>query len=120
MQDYRKLIVWQKSHELTLKVYRASSGFPRTEIYGLVSQMRRAASSVPANIAEGCGREGPNELRRFLSIAYGSASELDYHLLLAKDLEYLDQQRHDELHDLLSQVRRMLNTLIKKLTTQNP
>jgi four helix bundle protein len=119
MQDYRKLIVWQKSHALTLEIYRVTQTFPKSELYGLVSQIRRAASSIPANIAEGCGREGSKELKRFLSIAYGSASELDYHLLLAKDLNFLGEEEHKHLEKLLSEVRRILNTFIKKLMTHN-
>jgi four helix bundle protein len=119
MQDYRKLIVWQKSHQLTLEIYRVTQTFPKSELYGLVSQVRRSASSIPANIAEGCGREGSNELKRFLSIAYGSASELDYHLLLAKDLNYLEEEEHKHLEKLLSEVRRILNTFIKKLKTHD-
>ena len=86
MQDFRDLKVWQKSHQLTLEVYRSTATFPREELYGLTSQIRRASSSIPANIAEGCGRNSPNELRRFLEIAMGAASELEYHLLLARDL----------------------------------
>jgi four helix bundle protein len=89
MQDFRKLAVWQKSHELTLSLYELTGTFPREEMYGLTSQVRRASSSIPANIAEGCGRDGDAELSRFLQISMGSASELEYHLLLARDLKYL-------------------------------
>jgi four helix bundle protein len=96
MQGFRNLRVWDKAHRLTLEIYRFSRSFPREEIYGLTSQMRRSASSVGANIAEGCGRHGDGEMSRFLQIALGSASELEYHLLLARDLEllkYVDYQR---------------------------
>jgi four helix bundle protein len=83
MQDFRKLVAWRKAHELTLRVYDVTASFPKDEVYGLTSQMRRASSSIPANIAEGCGRNGNAELARFVYIALGSASELEYHLLLA-------------------------------------
>lgn len=89
MRDFRKLQVWEKSHLLTLNIYRITADFPRDEVYGLVSQMRRASSSVPVNLAEGCGRDGDTELRRFAQIALGSASELQYHLLLSRDLGYI-------------------------------
>jgi len=79
MQDFKKLEVWRKAHELTLDVYRATESFPRTEVYGLTTQLRRSCSSIPANIAEGCGRGTNGDLGRFLRIAAGSASELEYH-----------------------------------------
>ena len=94
MQDFKKMAVWQKSHALTLALYQATISFPRDEMYGLTSQLRRAGSSIPANIAEGCGRNGNAELARFLYIAMGSASELEYHLLLARDLGYLAEQTY--------------------------
>jgi len=83
MKDFRELKVWEKAHQLTLEVYKATTIFPKDELYGLTSQIRRACASIPANIAEGCGRRGDAEFARFLGIAMGSASELDYHLLLA-------------------------------------
>ncbi|HEX2712253.1 MAG TPA: four helix bundle protein, partial [Candidatus Acidoferrales bacterium] len=83
MKDYRELKVWQRAHDLTLAVYQATGSFPREELYGLTTQMRRASSSIAANLAEGCGRGGDAELNRFCSIASGSASELQYFLLLA-------------------------------------
>jgi len=89
MQDYRKLKVWQKAHELALAVYEASARFPREEVYALTSQIRRAAASVPSNIVEGCGRGSNAELMRFLYIALGSANEVEYQLLLARDLGFL-------------------------------
>ena len=119
MQDYRKLDVWQRAHQLVLAVYTASAAFPGREAYSLTDQTRRAATSLPANIAEGCGRETTAELRRFLFIAMGSASELDYHLLLAHDLNYLDATIYQRLNDELNIIRRMLNALIQKLTTRN-
>jgi four helix bundle protein len=89
MQDYKKLKIWQKGHELTLLTYTVTKTFPKDELYGLTNQMRRAASSIPANIAEGCGRNSQAELGRFVTIAAGSAFELDYHAYLANDLNYL-------------------------------
>lgn len=113
MKDFRKLKVWEKSHALTLNVYRATQLFPKDERFGLVDQARRACASIPANIAEGCGRSGDAELGRFLQIAMGSASELEYHLLLAKDLGYLSTDDHSSLtHDLV-EVKQMLASLIK-------
>jgi four helix bundle protein len=116
MRDFRKLDVWEKSHQLTLHIYAVTNSFAREEQYGLTSQIRRAATSIPSNIAEGCGRDGDAELARFLRIALGSASELEYQLLLAKDLAYLSDSSHDELtHDVI-EVKRMLGGLIHRLT----
>jgi four helix bundle protein len=89
MRDFRELKVWEKAHAMALNVYRATAQFPRDELYGLTSQVRRACTSIPANIVEGCGRNGDAELARFFRIAMGSASELEYHLLLASDLNFL-------------------------------
>jgi len=114
MRDFRKLAVWQKAHLLTLRIYAASAGFPRDEIYGLTSQLRRSASSIPANIAEGCGRRGDAELARFLDIAMGSASELEYHLYLAHELGYLTND--DEAVSLETiEVKRMLTGFGQRL-----
>ena len=98
MKDFRDLKVWEKAHALVLKCYEATKPFPREEIFGLVSQIRRAAASVPANIAEGCGRRGNAELHRFLQMAMGSANELEYHLLLSKDLGYLKPENHQRIN----------------------
>lgn len=119
MQDYRKLVVWQRAHRFVLSVYAATAAFPDDEKYGLTSQIKRAVTSIPANIAEGCGRETTSELRRFLYIAMGSASELDYHLLLARDLNFLEGPLHEQLSNELVEVRRMLNSLIQTLSTKN-
>lgn len=115
MRDFRDLLVWKKAHELTMAVYRATTGFPREERFGLTSQIRRSCTSIPANIAEGCGRSGDPEFSRFLTIAMGSASELEYHLLLANDLELLSDTDHGELADKLTEVKRMLGGLIGKV-----
>lgn len=113
MKDFRSLEVWQKAHQLTLSAYRATRSFPSDERFGLTSQIRRSASSIPANIAEGCGRRGDAEFHRFLQIAMGSASELEYHLLLSHDLEYLDPSSHKELSGEAVRVKRMLSSLIR-------
>ena len=120
MGDYRKLKVWEQAHLLTLEVYRATTTFPGDERYGLTSQMRRAASSIPANIAEGCGRNGDAELARFLDIAMGSATELDYHLLLARDLAFLDVPSFDRLSAATRAVSKMLAAFSQTLRPPRP
>jgi four helix bundle protein len=100
---------------VTLAVYKVTGTFPKDELYGLTSQIRRACASIPANIAEGCGRNSDAELARFLQIAMGSASELDYHLLLARDLGFLSGAVYEQLVSELQEVRRMLNVFIQKL-----
>ena len=115
MQNFRDLKVWQKSHAIVLGVYKATKVFPRDEIYSLTSQIRRAASSVPANIAEGCCRSGDAEFARFLYIAMGSASELEYHLVLSHDLGFLAKSEAERLSSEVSEVKRMLAAFIKKL-----
>ena len=115
MKDFRKLKVWQKAHRLTLKVYEITRKFPREELYGLTSQMRQSSSSVPTNIAEGCGRGSDLEFGRFLQIAMGSASELEYQLILARDLTYLDLREYEDLDRDTAEVKRMLARLIGKL-----
>jgi four helix bundle protein len=115
MQDFRQLQVWQKSHELTLAGYRSTQSFPREELYGLTSQVRRSAVSIPANIAEGCCRSGDIEFGRFLQIAMGSASELECCLLLARDLELLNGAEYERLVDAATEVKRMLASLIQRL-----
>jgi four helix bundle protein len=117
MFNYRNMQVWQRAHQLTLAVYRSTKSWPREELYGLTSQVRRAATSVPANVAEGTGRFGKAELRRFLQIALGSACELDYLLLLAKDLEYLPTQQQSQMAAELTEIRKMLVALIQRLTS---
>lgn len=119
MKDFHELKVWRKAHELTLVVYRATAGFPREERYGLTSQLRRSCSSIAANLAEGCGRSGDAELARFCSIAMGSASELEYHLLLAKDLELIKLADYEDLASRASVVKRMLTGLLQKLKAES-
>ena len=115
MQDFKKLDVWQRAHLLTLDLYRKTKSFPRDEVYGLSSQIRRSASSIGANIAEGCGREGEAELGRFLQIALGSASELQYHLLLARDLSYIPAADYERLATEATGVKKMLTSLVQKV-----
>ena len=115
MQDYRKLQVWSKAHELTLAVYRATKTFPPDERYGLTSQMRRCSSSVPSNIVEGCGRGSNADFLRFLHVALGSANELEYQLLLCRDLGYITEAVHEDLSSRALEVKRMLAALTVKL-----
>lgn len=115
MKDFKDMRVWSKAHSLTSGVYKATRGFPREELFGLTSQMRRAASSIGANIAEGSGRRSDGELTRFLHIARGSAAELEYHLLLAHDLELLSDISHGVLVKQTDEVQRMLTSLIQQV-----
>lgn len=115
MQDFKKLTVWQKAHELALEIYQTTSTFPKEEIYGLTSQLRRASVSIPSNIAEGCGRAGNAELVHFLHIALGSASEIEYQILLAHDLGFIESTTYEKLFNDVVQVKKMLGALIAKL-----
>jgi four helix bundle protein len=119
MQDYRKLLVWEKAHQYVLSIYDMTVKFPNEERYGLTSQIRRATVSMPANIAEGCGRETNNELRRFLYIAMGSGSEVDYYLLLIHDLKWIETAEYQRLSSELNSIQRMLNDFIQKLKTND-
>lgn len=118
MRNYRDLQVWSKAHSLTLDLYRISRAFPREEMYGLTSQLRRAASSIGANLAEGCGRRTSSELARFVRIAMGSASELDYHLLLCRDLTLLKTGEFDRASKALTEVRKMLTSFLSSVEGQ--
>jgi four helix bundle protein len=118
MKNYKKIKAWGKAHQLACLVYGVTVKFPKEEIYGLTSQIRRAASSIPANIAEGCGRNGDAELARFCQIAMGSASELEYHLLLARDIKLLNEQEHEILECEVVEVKRMLTVFIQKLRAE--
>ena len=118
MQDFRKLEVWRRSYELTLQVYQATWSMPAGEKYGLVSQMRRCSVSIPANIAEGCGRETKADLKRFLHIAMGSASELECQLLLAADLDFMNSEVANELIKHLTTTKKMLNALIGRIKVE--
>jgi four helix bundle protein len=115
MKDFRSLKVWEKTHALTLAIYKSTEGFPKQEMYALTSQLQRAAVSVPANIAEGCGKDSDAELKRYFLISMGSASELEYLLLLAHDLGYLPKNTFQSMTNNLIEIRKMLNAFIQKL-----
>jgi len=116
MRNYTELSVWQKSHLLTLNIYQLTKSFPASEFYGLVSQMRRSSSSIPTNIVEGCGRNSNADFKRFLVIASGSAAELDYQLLLSKDLSYMSLPDFETLNLQVVEIRKMLFSFITKLS----
>jgi len=118
LKDFRDLKVWNKARELTLEIYKISKEFPREELFGLTSQIRRASSSIGANIAEGCGRSGNGDFARFLYTAMGSASELENHLILANDLELLDKAKYSRLNSGVVEVKRMLASLITKVNSE--
>jgi four helix bundle protein len=120
MQDFKMLAVWKKAHELTLRTYSLTSNFSREEVYGSTSQMRRTACSIPANNAEGCGRGSSADLARFLQIALGSASELEYHLLLAQDLGYLQLADFERVSSDVFEIKRMLTGLQRRVLTASP
>jgi S23 ribosomal protein. len=113
MKDFRQLKVWEKSHQLALAVYSATKEFPKEELYGLTSQIRRASMSIPTNIAEGCGRNTEADFARFLQIAMGSASETEYQLILAHDLEFLPKDSYEKLHNDVEEIKRMLASLLE-------
>lgn len=115
MRNFRELKVWEKSHYLTLSLYKTTSEFPQSEKYGLTSQIRRSAASIPANIAEGCVYNSDAQFARFLQNALGSASELEYHLLLAKYLTYFSKENYENLNQNTTEVKRMLTAFLKKL-----
>ena len=115
MRNFREVKVWQKAHALTLDLYLATKTFPKEELYGIVSQMRRSAASIGANIAEGCGKRSKPDLKRFLLIALGSASELEYHLLLARDLHFIAEQDYALLQPRLEEIKKMLTGFIQTL-----
>ena len=119
MRDFQQLEFWQRSHNLTLQVYTYTKSFPKEEIYGLSSQMRRSASSIPTNIAEGCGRNSSAELKRFLVIAAGSTSELHYQFILSKDLGYITDPVFKELINEISQIRKMIYSYCERLNADS-
>lgn len=115
MKNFKELRIWQRSHQLVLNVYLITKSFLKEEVYGLTSQIRRSCASIPTNIAEGCGRNSDAELKRFLTIAMGSASELEYQLILSNDLGYIQTDNYEKLSNELIEIRKMLNTFIQKL-----
>ncbi len=115
MRDFKKYDIWKISHKLTLAVYEITKLFPKDEQYGLTSQLRRASSSIPTNISEGCGRDSDAEFNRFLTIAMGSASEVEYLLLLSKELEYINTDSFDTLNKNVNLVKKKVYSLKQKL-----
>ena len=114
-KGFRKLVVWQRAHALVLLVYKLSDGFPQKELYGLTNQIRRAAVSVPANIAEGYASGGEGQFKRFLNIAQGSLAEVEYFLILANDLNYISSKEYQEVEKLRIEVGYLLHRLISSL-----
>lgn len=115
MQNYKDLKVWEKAHQFTLDVYRVSRLFPKEEMYGLTSQLRRSAASIPANIAEGCGKKTKLDFANFLNISLGSSNEAEYFILLAKDLKYISPEEYLILEKLINEIKAMLIALIGKV-----
>lgn len=115
MRDFRKYNVWEKSHEFVLRIYDFTRTFPNEEIFGITSQIRRASSSIPTNIAEGCGRGSDADFKRFLVFASGSASEVTYLLILAKDLNYLNTEDFESLEKQIIIIHKSIYSLINKL-----
>lgn len=115
MKNFRDLNVWHKAHKLALDSYKGTNCFPKQEVFGLTSQIRRAAVSIAANIAEGCGKRGNAEFQRFLNISTGSASELEYHFLLARDLRFIDEMTYERLNATIVEVKRMLSALVSRV-----
>ena len=119
MRDYKKYLVWEKSQQLTLDIYRNTTSFPKEEQFGLISQIKRSSSSIPTNIAEGCGRNSDKDFCRFLYIAFGSANELEYQILLSSDLKFIELENAQKLLLQIEEVKKMLNGLITKLNKAN-
>lgn len=121
MQDYRKLKVWEESHALALSIYKLIKTFPDSEKFGIISQMTRAASSIPANIVEGAGRNSQKEFKKFLFIARASSKELEYYLILARDLGYLSSLDYEPINMRINLLSKMLTNLIKEVNRKlNP
>ncbi len=106
MRDFTQLSVWQKSHSLTLAIYSLTKDFPKEEIFGLTSQMRRSSYSIPTNIAEGCGRDTNPQFKNFLNIASGSATDLQYQIILSRDLFYIDEITFEELFNQIIEIKK--------------
>lgn len=118
MQDFRKIKVWNEAHQLTLKIYEISANFPKSEMFNLTSQLRRACTSIPNNIAEGCGRNSDKDFLRFLHIALGSTNETLYLLILSKDLKLITEESFVELEDQVEKVKAMLLAFIKTINNR--
>ncbi|MBO3697019.1 four helix bundle protein [Roseivirga sp. E12] len=120
MGDFKELEVWKRGHDMALVIFKLTTDFPKKEQFGLISQMRRSSQSIPTNIAEGCGRDSQKELIRFCSIAMGSASELEYQLILARDIEFISSETYSNHNEELLILKRKLNAFIQYLKTQLP
>lgn len=116
MRNYKELKVWEKAHDITLNIYEITKDFPSEEKFGIISQLRRASSSIPTNITEGCGFNSDKQFVRFLSIALGSASEVDYLIFLALELNFLELEQYNSLNSEIKEVKKMLYVFIEKLT----
>ena len=115
MSDYKKYDIWKLSHFLTLEIYKITEGFPKEEVFGLTSQIRRASSSIGINIVEGCGRGSDEDFKRFLRNASGSAFEVEYILLLSKDLNYISEEKFLELSPKAEELKMKISKLILKI-----
>lgn len=115
MQNYKELKVWEKAHHFTLRIYEVSKSFPKDELYTLTNQLTRASSSIPANIAEGCGQNSQSKLAYFLNISLGSANEAEYFLILSKDLNHLKIDDFTKLFETVNEIKAMLIALINKV-----
>ena len=120
MQNFKELKVWEKAHQLTLSIYKTSAKFPKEEIYSLTNQLRRASASIPANIAEGCGKNSQADLANFLNISLGSANETEYFLILSRDLDYLTEEQFTILSNNINEVKAMLINLISRVRAPKP
>lgn len=112
MKDFRSLNVWEKGHKITVSIYKLTQSFPKEEMYGLTSQIRRASTSIPTNIAEGCGRGSDADFARFLQMSFGSANETEYLLLLCFELGYISEENYIELNISIQEIKKMLSKLI--------
>lgn len=115
MRNFKELMIWERSHKLTLLIYNLTRTFPKEEIYGLASQIRRSSASIPTNIAEGCGRKSDLDFKRFLDYAFGSASELEYQLILSRDLYYCSEEEFNELSSELEEIKKTISSFSKNI-----
>lgn len=115
MKDFKKLLVWEKAYKFALEVYQVTKTFPKEEIFGLTSQIRRSSYSMSTNIAEGCGKESKAELFRFMQITSGSVLETENHLMFSRDLHYIDKEEYSKLYAELQEIKKMLSTYMAKL-----
>lgn len=119
MKDFKKLVVWQKAHELVLLVYRLTKKFPKEERFNLIDQMRRSATSIATNIAEGCGKYSQKDFVAYLQVSQGSSQEIEYLSILSKDLRYITIEEYDDLNSRINEVKAMLISLIQKVRRDN-